>query len=572
LAESSIDLSGKKIGEYEIASRIGVGGMGEVYEGRQPLIGKRVAVKVLLPSLSKEKELVDRFLAEARAVNEIRHRGIVDIFSFGQLPEGSHYFVMEFLEGTAFDKLLTQRGPLPIAEALSYLEEVLDALDAAHAAGIVHRDIKPSNIFLVHTGRGRPYVKLLDFGIAKLGALNQGSDSAPQTRASTILGTPDYISPEQARGRSISPATDLYALGVVLFEMVTGRRPFQAENALQTMWMHVEEKPPIPSSLRPEIPPSLDELILWALEKDPANRPASATEMRAHLDAIRASLLPGSATTTPAPLTGRSSAIQISATPSGKQPSLPRTPPPRSGPLPTVSPSTPAKPPPTRPAPPTSIPDNRTHVEPLGALETVPPHLRKTDPDRQSLPRASTGRDSVEENDKEASRSSLPLIVGGVLIAAIVAGAVVLFFPGQGPTTTDTVPADSVQEPPPIRPVEPVASPGAAVEIPASTSPPDSQPPQPSPTKNPEPPPTHKPPDPGVRRPAAKPALTQTQLETRLQRVRQRLQKREADMGEPDRMLRNFLKTAESAVSKVTDDASRKEAWKLLDEIEQQLR
>ena len=121
------DLSGRKIGEYDITARIGVGGMGEVYEGRQPLIGKRVAVKVLLPSLSNEKELVERFLAEARAVNEIRHRGIVDIFSFGQLPEGAHYFVMEFLDGQAFDRILKQRGPLPVGEAHSYIEEVLDA-------------------------------------------------------------------------------------------------------------------------------------------------------------------------------------------------------------------------------------------------------------------------------------------------------------------------------------------------------------------------------------------------------------------------------------------------------------
>ncbi|HEY0879944.1 MAG TPA: serine/threonine-protein kinase, partial [Archangium sp.] len=171
MSSSSTDLSGRKLGEYELVARVGVGGMGEVYEGRHPLIGKRVAVKVLLPSLSNEAELVERFLSEARAVNEIRHRGIVDIFSFGQLPEGSRYFVMEFLEGEAFDKIIKKRAPMPIVETLNWADEMLDALDAAHAAGIIHRDIKPSNLFLVNTGRGRPYVKLLDFGIAKLGAI-----------------------------------------------------------------------------------------------------------------------------------------------------------------------------------------------------------------------------------------------------------------------------------------------------------------------------------------------------------------------------------------------------------------
>jgi serine/threonine-protein kinase len=289
------DLTGRKIGEYEIVSKIGVGGMGAVYEGRQPLIGKRVAVKVLLPSLSGEKELVERFLSEARAVNEIRHRGIVDIFSFGQLPEGAHYFVMEYLEGEAFDRIIKRRAPLPLAEALAWTEETLDALHAAHQAGIIHRDIKPSNLFLVNTGRGRPYVKLLDFGIAKLGAIP--GEATPQTRASIILGTPDYISPEQARGKPISPQTDLYAVGCVLFEMLTGQRLFKGENTLATMWAHVEDPPPLPSSLRPEIPPALDELILWALEKDPKSRPPSAEAMRAALEQVRLSLGPGAALT-----------------------------------------------------------------------------------------------------------------------------------------------------------------------------------------------------------------------------------------------------------------------------------
>jgi serine/threonine protein kinase len=282
------DLTGTRIGEYEIVSRLGVGGMGIVYEGRQPLIGKRVAVKVLLPQLSADRELVERFITEARAVNEIGHRGIVDIFSFGQLPTGQAYFVMEYLHGLAFDQLITQRAPIPPAEALWWIEEVCEALHGAHEAGIIHRDIKPSNLFLVDTGRGRPYVKLLDFGIAKLGAIK--GEATPQTRMSMVIGTPEYMSPEQARGLAISPATDVYALGCVLFEMLTGKRVFKGENGQQTMFMHVELEPPKLSEYVPDASPELQQLLLWTLEKDPLARPESAEELRIHLSEVRGAL------------------------------------------------------------------------------------------------------------------------------------------------------------------------------------------------------------------------------------------------------------------------------------------
>ena len=274
------DLSGTRVGEYEILARIGIGGMGVVYEGRQPLIGKRVAVKVLLPNLSNEKELVDRFLAEARAVNEIRHRGIVDIFSFGQLPDGAHYFVMEFLDGEAFDTII-KRGPIPIGEALQYLEETLDALDAAHSSGIIHRDIKPSNLFLVAARRGRPYVKLLDFGIAKLGAAE--GQSTPQTRASVIIGTPDYLAPEQARGKPIGPQTDLYSLGVVMFELFTGRLPFEDRALGSLLLAHMTEAPPRVDQVAPAIPASLAAIVDRCLAKRPEERFPSMEALRVAL-------------------------------------------------------------------------------------------------------------------------------------------------------------------------------------------------------------------------------------------------------------------------------------------------
>jgi serine/threonine protein kinase len=282
------DLAGGKVGEYDIVSRLGVGGMGVVYEGLQPLIGKRVAVKVLLPQVSKDRELVERFISEARAVNAIGHRGIVDIFSFGQLPSGEHYFVMEYLDGLPFDRLIKHRAPVAPQEALAWVEEICEALTAAHDAGVIHRDIKPSNLFLVDTGRGRPYVKLLDFGIAKLEALT--GEVTPQTRASMVIGTPDYMSPEQARGKNISPATDVYSLGCVLFELLTGERLFSGDNALHTMFMHVETPPPKVSDFLVGQSPELDDLVLWTVAKDPLARPVSAEELRTHLANFRATL------------------------------------------------------------------------------------------------------------------------------------------------------------------------------------------------------------------------------------------------------------------------------------------
>jgi serine/threonine-protein kinase len=280
--EDAVDLSGQTVGEYKLIRRIGNGGMGFVYEGVQPLIGKRVAVKVLRPQLVHDGELVARFLAEARAVNAIRHRGIVDIFSFGQI-EGSHYFVMEYLDGQPFDEIITSRAPLPHEDVLEWTEEVLDALDAAHNARVIHRDIKPSNLFLVNAGRGRPYVKLLDFGIAKLAERG----SVPKTRETEVLGTPEYMAPEQARGEEIIPQTDFYALGCVLFEMLTSRCVFEGQSSTETMLMHLKNEAPPPSRYADRIPAEVDELVAWALKKSADERPSSAIEMRQVVTALK---------------------------------------------------------------------------------------------------------------------------------------------------------------------------------------------------------------------------------------------------------------------------------------------
>ncbi|MFY0583693.1 serine/threonine-protein kinase [Cystobacter fuscus] len=280
-------LVGLKVGEYELGQRIGVGGMGLVYDGIQPLIGKRVAVKVLRPELAAAEEQVARLLAEARAVNAIRHRGIVDIFGFGQVPDGRQYIIMEYLEGVALDAHLAERGRIPVPEVLDILDEVLSALGAAHGAGVVHRDLKPSNVFLVKQPDGSRYVKLLDFGLAKMG-LPAGRTA--QTRTDMVVGTPEYMAPEQARGQPVGPMTDLYALGVVAFEMITGRLPFTGTSPVDLLMKHVDARPPKPSEFLPGLPPALDAFILQMLTKDPEARPGSAELLRRQLQRLRDSL------------------------------------------------------------------------------------------------------------------------------------------------------------------------------------------------------------------------------------------------------------------------------------------
>ncbi len=280
-------LVGLKLGEYELRQRIGVGGMGLVYDGIQPLIGKRVAVKVLRPELAAAEEQVARLLAEARAVNAIRHRSIVDIFGFGQVPDGRQYIIMEYLEGVALDAYLAEKGRLSVSEVLDILDEVLSGLGAAHGAGVVHRDLKPSNIFLVQQPDGSRYVKLLDFGLAKMG-LPTGRTA--QTRTDMVVGTPEYMAPEQARGQPVGPMTDLYALGVVAFEMVTGRLPFTGASPVDLLMKHVDARPPRPSEFVPELPAALDAFILQMLTKDPEARPGSAEQLRRQLLRLRDAL------------------------------------------------------------------------------------------------------------------------------------------------------------------------------------------------------------------------------------------------------------------------------------------
>jgi serine/threonine-protein kinase len=275
---------GLSVGEYRIERKIGEGGFGAVYRAVHPLIGKLAAVKVLHKQYSANPQMVSRFIAEARAVNQIQSRNIIDIFAFGALPDGRNYYVMELLEGVTLDAYIHERGRLTPAEAMPVLRGIARALDAAHAAGIAHRDLKPENVFLVLEEGGAPFPKLLDFGIAKLMG---DSQSGHKTRTGTPMGTPYYMSPEQVNGKNVDHRTDLYAFGVLIFEALTGQVPFDGDGMMQIFVKHTTQAPPRPSSVCPELPEALDAPVLAFLEKEPERRPAS---LNAGLDAMAAAL------------------------------------------------------------------------------------------------------------------------------------------------------------------------------------------------------------------------------------------------------------------------------------------
>lgn len=277
-------LIGTRVGEYEILEPIGEGGMGVVYRAIHPVIKKRVAVKVLKPSVAGDEVQVRRLITEAEAVNAIGHRGIIDIFSLGTLPDGRPYIVMEFLDGEALDLWLQQlpEKRVSIDEAVDLLLEMCAPLAAAHHANVIHRDLKPSNVFICMQADGTRFIKILDFGLAKRGLNIDGTTK--QTNQTTVAGTPDYMAPEQARGLDISPRSDIYALGVIAFELFTGRVPFTGATPMDVMVAHVGSAPPIPTELEPSLPPALNELVMRMLAKPPEMRPQSVEEVRALLE------------------------------------------------------------------------------------------------------------------------------------------------------------------------------------------------------------------------------------------------------------------------------------------------
>jgi len=322
LADSSADtLLGQMVGNYRITTLLGKGGMGSVYKGVHPGIGSRVAIKFLSQECSQHPALVERFFAEAKAVNLIRHDNIVSVSDLAFTPDQRPYIVMELLDGAPLSAYMKRHGGLPLGALCRVLVEVLDGLGAAHQQHIVHRDLKPDNVYVLKNGR----VKILDFGIAKLRPEQGGVSDA--TRTGSLLGTPQYMSPEQAQGMHVDHRADLYAAGVILFEGATGQRPFPAQTLYELLKAHVEQMPPAPSLLRPDIPPPLETVLNHALQKDPNFRYQSAQDFKLAIEQCLPYLAPDSFTPlseasgvrppAPASLAHASYATPYPATPAG---------------------------------------------------------------------------------------------------------------------------------------------------------------------------------------------------------------------------------------------------------------
>ncbi len=272
---------------YRVVRKLGEGGMGSVYLAEHTTINKKLAIKVLSPEFSHKQDLVDRFLQEARAASMIDQENVVEITDFGSTPNGSVFFVMEYLQGEDLSDTIKREGPQPWPRVRRIMLQIVEALKCAHAAGIVHRDMKPENCFRIRRGSNEDFIKVLDFGIAKVTS-DEGDGAKNLTRTGMIFGTPEYMSPEQAKGEKVDHRVDVYALGIILYELLTGRVPFTADTFMGILTKHMFEPPAAPSTVVPHanIPEQVEAIILKALQKDREYRFQDMADMGAAIEAV----------------------------------------------------------------------------------------------------------------------------------------------------------------------------------------------------------------------------------------------------------------------------------------------
>src|ERR687888_489983 len=261
-------------GRYKILRKLGAGGMANVYLAEDQELGRRVAIKILNERHAGDEQFVERFRREAKNAASLSHPNIVSIYDRGE-AEGTYYIAMEYLDGRSLKELIIARGPAPVHVAIDYARQILAAIRFAHRHGIVHRDIKPHNVLVDAEGR----LKVTDFGIARAGV-------SQMTEAGSIIGTAQYLSPEQAKGAPVDQTSDLYSVGVVLYELLTGKVPFTGDSPVEIAMKHISATPEPPSERRAEVSPDLDMVVLRALAKHPADRYHTAEEMDSDLARI----------------------------------------------------------------------------------------------------------------------------------------------------------------------------------------------------------------------------------------------------------------------------------------------
>ncbi|WP_438008413.1 serine/threonine-protein kinase [Sorangium sp. So ce321] len=268
------------LGKYRVERVLGKGGMGLVVAARHLQLGELFAIKFLLPSSPERPELIERFVREARAAARLRSDHVARVHDVGRTETGAPYMVLEYLQGSDLRDLVRKQGPLPVEDAVLFVLQACDAIAEAHAAGIVHRDIKPANLFLTRRPNGSPSVKVLDFGVSK----QTGLDEVELTTTGAMLGSPMYMAPEQvACSKSVDARSDIWAMGVVLYELVTGRGPFDAESVLKLAALVLQAEPALPSELRPDLPRAVEAVILRCMRKRPEERFQSIGELAATL-------------------------------------------------------------------------------------------------------------------------------------------------------------------------------------------------------------------------------------------------------------------------------------------------